>query len=153
MNAIRHRLKELMKANDLSAPKLSRRSGVPLGSIKSILNGQSLNPRAATLQALSRTLNCHISQLLSNHVLADRGMESHDISTDEILFKASLDVIKTIAAEKGVDLEGRDEFKKRCVHKVFAYARDNIENDNLPRSVDRVYAEWVFNKEWEKEAL
>ncbi|MDA0967322.1 MAG: helix-turn-helix transcriptional regulator [Proteobacteria bacterium] len=143
------RLKRLMKENKMSAPKLSKASGVPVPSIKSILSGQSQNPRGSTLTSLSQALNCTIPELLSDEVITNNEPIIDDdinhISADEI-FLQILNIIDKIAQDKQIDLSNNHDFKKNCAKRIF----DNTFKSENNKSIDPVYAEWVFESLWEE---
>ncbi len=150
MLAIKCRLKEMMQMHKLSAPKLAARSGVPLGSIKSILNGQSQNPRATTLEALAKAFDCQIAQLLSENTIIDpANTATTRVAVEDFLFKAAIAKVEEITKNKGVSLEGRDEIKRRCVTKIYQYAMEKLDNQNSEPKIDNIYAQWVVDRELE----
>jgi transcriptional regulator with XRE-family HTH domain len=145
------RLKELMKANKLSTPKLSASSGVPIPSIKSILSGQSKNPRGSTLISLSKALDCSVQDLMyETEVIVQKDANNpkikDHITADEIFINI-LSIIDKIASEKNIDLSVHHEFKKQCAKRIFDNTINNAEKTNT--SIDPVYAEWVFESLWE----
>jgi transcriptional regulator with XRE-family HTH domain len=50
----------LKKQKGLTSEELAKLSGVPIGTLNKILNGQSKNPQLETLAALARVLECSI---------------------------------------------------------------------------------------------
>ena len=52
----REEIKELKEKRGYSVAKLSKYSGVPEGTIRKIITGESKNPRLATLNALEKVL-------------------------------------------------------------------------------------------------
>lgn len=51
-------LLKLKAENGFTTEQLSRRSGIPKGTLNKLLNGQTPNPRGETLQKLATALNC-----------------------------------------------------------------------------------------------
>lgn len=149
MSAIRYRLKEIMKANKVSAPKLAMRSGIPLGSIKSILNGLSKNPRASTLEALAKAFDCDIAILLSENAVVQQQPSVQTIAIEDSLFKDAIEKVEEISRSKGISLEGQDELKKRCVTRIYQYAMERNKGKFTAPKIDNVYAEWVVEREVE----
>ena len=49
-------MKERKRELGLSNQEISRRSGVPLGTLQKILSGKTSSPRAQTIQALEKAL-------------------------------------------------------------------------------------------------
>ena len=148
--AVKYRLKELMKESKLSAPKLANASGVPLPSIKSILNGQSKNPKATTLIALSNALDCMISDLLSEH-MKDVGETNNEIVNDnasisaDIIYLSILKLIDDIAMKKDIDISNNRKLKKKCADRIFTYV-----SSESHETIDPVYVEWVLDSELKK---
>jgi len=139
------RLRELMKENKMSAPKLSKASGVPVPSIKSILRGQSQNPRGTTLTCLSRALNCTIPELLSDEPIGKKQQQdeiNHECADEA--FIQILRIIDKVAKEKNINLSKHSSFKKQCAKRIF----DNTFKSDKSASIDPVYAEWVFESLW-----
>ena len=64
MTVIRNKLRMLMQAHGLNGPRLAELAGIPLPSVKSILQGRSKSPRGDTLQALANVFNCSMSYLI-----------------------------------------------------------------------------------------
>ncbi|MBP3410381.1 MAG: helix-turn-helix transcriptional regulator [Clostridia bacterium] len=53
---IRHILARLKTENGLTTEQLSRRSGVPKGTLNKLLNGETANPRGDTLRKIAGAL-------------------------------------------------------------------------------------------------
>ena len=52
------KIAEYKKKLGITSEELSRRSGVPIGTLNKILSGQTKDPKLETLKALARVLNC-----------------------------------------------------------------------------------------------
>lgn len=52
------RIAEYKKRLGMTSEELSRRSGVPLGTINKILSGDTKDPKLGTLKAIARVLGC-----------------------------------------------------------------------------------------------
>ena len=57
------KLARLKGENGLTTEALSRRSGVPKGTINKLLNGETRNPTVSTLSALAEALGCPLAAL------------------------------------------------------------------------------------------
>ena len=55
-------IRELVHISGLSNPELERRSGVPLGTIKSVKDGKSGNPGIFTIQKLVNALGLNLGE-------------------------------------------------------------------------------------------
>lgn len=64
-SAVVERLKQLYKEKDLTPNALSYTAGVPQGTIKSILNGESKNPGIVTLKKLCDGLDISIADFFN----------------------------------------------------------------------------------------
>ena len=60
---LRTQLARLKREKGLTTDALSRRSGVPKGTINKILNGETRNPTVGTLAALAEALECPLASL------------------------------------------------------------------------------------------
>jgi len=68
MSAIQHSLKKQLEVSGFSAGMLARKAGVPVSSIKNILQGKVENPRFDTINALAEALGVPAKSLmLSDH--------------------------------------------------------------------------------------
>lgn len=139
------KLKTMMKERKLSAPKLAERSGVPLGSIKSIINGVSKSPRAVTLEALARAFDCNITDFLSNGPASLNQEELSDKAKDGLI-KECLKIVEEIAENEGISFVDNDERKLTCAKKAYNYAIEKFEEGERPLQPDRVYTMWVVQE-------
>ncbi len=62
---LREKIAQLKSQRGLTTELLSARSGVPVGTINKLLNGETKNPTARTLQKLADALGCPFESLLS----------------------------------------------------------------------------------------
>ena len=76
---LRQRLAALKTENGLTTDELSRRSGVPKGTLNKLLNGETRNPTIATLQRLADALGCPIEQLTEQSAEAPAPLRPGDI--------------------------------------------------------------------------
>tara|TARA_A100000171_G_scaffold48132_1_gene55129 strand:+ start:1239 stop:1673 length:435 start_codon:yes stop_codon:yes gene_type:complete len=58
------KLKDLIEKNALSVQGLERKAGLKIHAVRNILTGQTKKPSAETLLAVSKALDCSISDLL-----------------------------------------------------------------------------------------
>lgn len=61
---LQNQLLQLKRRRGLTTEALSARSGVPVGTINKLLNGETRNPTARTLHRLAEALNCPYELLL-----------------------------------------------------------------------------------------
>lgn len=132
-------LKQLKKVNKMSTRKLSEASGVKFDSIKSILSGQSQNPRIHTLSALAGALGCTVD-ILTTSAPEDLSASREDL--EDKLFRNAIDITEKIAKELDVEVAGNNDLKAKCAYKIYEYA---IEKSNSPE-IDEVYAKWCVKK-------
>ena len=132
-----------MKALKFSAPKLSDRSGVPLPSIKSILNGKSQDPRISTLTALADALNCSVTDLIGGKT-SEEAQPFADHEYRDRIFRAVIEMVDQVAVDKGIRLQDNHAMRKSCIERLFTYSYHTLK-DKDEIMIDRVYAEWVFD--------
>lgn len=60
---LREVLTKLKSENGLTTDQLSRRSGVPKGTLNKLFNGETRNPTGATLKKIADALNCPVELL------------------------------------------------------------------------------------------
>lgn len=63
--AIANRIRELCEQNQITPNKLSNWAAVPQSTVKSILNGESLNPGTVTIKKLCDALEITLGQFFS----------------------------------------------------------------------------------------
>lgn len=68
---IQEKLLRLKARQGLTTEALSERSGVPVGTINKLLNGETRNPTARTLRRLAEALECPYEGLLSETALPE----------------------------------------------------------------------------------
>lgn len=56
------KIAELKKQMGITTEELSRRSGVPLGTLNKILSGATKDPKLETLKAIARVLGCTLDE-------------------------------------------------------------------------------------------
>lgn len=54
------KIAELKKKLGITTEELSKRSGVPIGTLNKLLNGSTKDPKLETLKALARVLGCSL---------------------------------------------------------------------------------------------
>ena len=64
------KLARLKAENALTTEALSRKSGVPRGTLNKLLNGETRNPTIATLAALAEALGCPLAELCQKTAVA-----------------------------------------------------------------------------------
>jgi transcriptional regulator with XRE-family HTH domain len=59
-------INQLKKNKGLTSEELSKKSGVPLGTLNKILSGVTKDPKLETLRALAKTLDCNLDDFDDN---------------------------------------------------------------------------------------
>lgn len=85
------KIKDLINKNNLSVQGLEKKAGLKINAVRNILSGQSKNPQAKTLLAVSKALDCSISDLLEE----DLPFKKDKKSVDEIEFE-NFDLLEKI---------------------------------------------------------
>ena len=175
MNNFQQKLKAVMAALNWNAPELARRSGLPLASIKSILQGRSKNPRSSTVSAISEACGYPLADLISplpeinpslllkkpqtkRDSLAKIPAElTEEVSTkksaDEYslpLFKKTLRAVEEASATVDFSLEGRDFFRHQVCTILYEYALERSADYGGKAVIDMVLAYWLLHQEKER---
>lgn len=73
----RFRVKELAQSRGLRTEDLAYKSGVPISTLRSVMQGRTLDPSYSTLAALARALECTIEELVVRDGHGDGSMEAN----------------------------------------------------------------------------
>lgn len=80
-----YRLKHFMKEKGYNIPKLSKKTGIALGTIQRILSDENSNPTFSTLKTIAHVLNISISSLIDEADNISYAMKVRVISWAQIL--------------------------------------------------------------------
>lgn len=78
VEAIRIRIKELMKEKGMSEYRLISRTGMPPSTVKSVLKGKSENPRVCTITGLCKGLGITVKEFYDSELFDDWCMVEAD---------------------------------------------------------------------------
>lgn len=136
------KLRFLLEKNSLSVAEAERQAGLKTSAIRNILNGQSRNPSAQTLQKLSHVLDCSIYDLLDN--IGEEKPVPHQVSCDlEIenfdLLSQSVTIICKMANDLGKTTSINNFFY--LAEQIYKYS---ISSDS--KTIDRNFAKWIINE-------
>lgn len=84
VEAIRVRIKELMKESGMSEYRLICHTGMPPSTVKSVLKGKSENPQVCTITGLCKGLGITVkefydSELFENWYMAEEDEEGKEV--------------------------------------------------------------------------
>ena len=130
------RINILKKQMGITTEELSKRSGIPAGTLNKILSGQTSDPKLETVKAIARVLECSIDEFVD-----DDGKFSKNVFTVEecrlVEKYRSLDSHGRKAVDAIIDLEyercaeNREAVLKLQNDKEFVrYAARNKETEN-----------------------
>lgn len=88
------KISEYKKKLGITTEELSRRSGVPVGTLNKILSGQTKDPKLETLKSIARVLNCTLDDF-------------DDVEKKE----PSCDELKTLIARNGKEMSTKDKME------------------------------------------
>ncbi|AWW06121.1 MAG: helix-turn-helix XRE-family like protein [Caudoviricetes sp.] len=97
-------MKIYMKQNKITYDELSDKSGIPIGTIKSIFSGRTPNPRVDTVQAIERALG--LGGLFTADDYANGVLDTKKVSItadEEDILDKSREVIEKLGT-KGKDI-------------------------------------------------
>lgn len=88
------KISEYKKKLGITTEELSKRSGVPVGTLNKILSGQTKDPKLETLKSIARVLNCTLDDF-------------DDVEKKE----PSYDELKTLIARNGKEVSTKDKME------------------------------------------
>lgn len=88
------KISEYKKKLGITTEELSKRSGVPVGTLNKILSGQTKDPKLETLKSIARVLNCTLDDF--------DDMEKKEPSYEEL---------KTLIARNGKEMSTKDKME------------------------------------------
>lgn len=88
------KISEYKKKLGITTEELSKRSGVPVGTLNKILSGQTKDPKLETLKSIARELNCTLDDF-------------DDVEKKE----PSYDELKTLIARNGKEMSTKDKME------------------------------------------
>lgn len=78
-------INELKKNKGLTSEELSKKSGVPLGTLNKILSGVTKDPKLETLRALAKTLDCNLDDFDNNKNNLEKNSHKNNTEFMQIL--------------------------------------------------------------------
>lgn len=91
------KIAEYKKKLGITTEELSKRSGVPLGTLNKILSGDTKDPKLGTLKAIARVLGCTLDDF-------DDVLREHTI-------EPSYDDVESMIARNGKDFSTEQKMK------------------------------------------
>lgn len=88
------KISEYKKKLGITTEELSKRSGVPVGTLNKILSGQTKDPKLETLKSIARVLNCTLDDF-------------DDVEKQE----PSYENLKTLIARNGKEMSTEDKME------------------------------------------
>lgn len=125
----------------LSVNALEKEAGLKPQAIRNILLGKSKNPGAETLLAISKVLNCSVSELLgeiSIYKEEDTYYKDEKFENLDLLLEAASHTIKECSKYKE-NIKTRDLFD--LIYDVYRYSYNN-NNQNF----DEKFANWMIER-------
>ncbi len=145
---VQREIQTRMVAKNLSVAALEKKAGLRMSAVRNILRGQSKRPSAEILQAIARTLECSLTDLLGENyagLTQPHNSESAQASKScpfehPQLFVEASQVITDLLAEKKHNLKLNQVLE--LVEQVYLYSQHNDKNNK----VDKKFASWVVDR-------
>lgn len=162
MIKLEHRLKNKIKEKGVSAYAIAHAAGIPVSSLKNILQGKVRSPQARTLEKLASALGCSIADLIisdeASNVVTLIGNSDNEpvfgkrIDQDGTPFNAELyiDIITAMGAlvkknARFASITPKQIFN--ATNEIYDYLVLSAKHRNSPTiTVDPVFVEWILNK-------
>lgn len=143
---LQEKLREKMSETGISAHALEKQAGLKRSAVQNILYGKSKKPSAEILRAISKVLDCSITDLLSqqdagtqNNYLVQSSPSSYSLNTS--LYAKAVQAANDIFNDNNVSPEKQDALN--YINELYQYSFNN----NNPE-IDNNFAVWLFNKCW-----
>ena len=138
------KIKGLIEDNNLSVQGLEKKAGLKINAVRNILTGHSKKPSAETLLAVSKALNCSISDLLGE-VEQERSRNQH---VDKLVF-ANHDLlsetVKYVIHEFKINKEDVTTHELiNLTREIYKYSSENNENQ-----IDLKLPSWILYKHFD----
>ena len=140
---LKQTIQTFIDEHGLSIAGMERQAGLKVNVIRNILRGQSKRPTAETLQALARTMQCSIQDLLTESP-EDKGSlpkphPSELLIEHPALLSQVLEILLEVAAKKGVLLSF--PHITTCMEDIYKYTLRKE-----PLEVDAAFVDWYVSK-------
>lgn len=145
MLPISKQIKERMTQKGVSAHALEKLAGLKNSAVHNILYGRSKNPSINTLLAISRALECDVSDLLSDscqpHLFLKENLDGdgQPLVWNAELYMDTLKIVHSLSLRHNISLSKAQWFA--CTEEVYAYSLKH--NRAKP---DKNFAEWILEK-------
>lgn len=152
MSGLQSKLKDLIHDQRIGVAELERKAGLKVSAVRNILSGQSKNPSAETLLALSKALGCSMEDLMDaskleitqNSPTPDAIRKYPVVKDYALMHKTTETVIKLVEEnfrDKNLTVKDMAEF----FSEVYLYSLKN----SAPE-VDLKFADWVISQRIEE---
>ena len=135
-------IKIFKKQKGFTSKKLSELSGVPIGTLNKILNGQTKNPAYETITALAKALDCSVDIFCDNNTSIDSDKEnSNELSAkdNKDIEKKLNETLDMLENQEGLMLSGNPvdsddwEFIKGAIKNGLEYAKKVNKDKYTPK--------------------
>ncbi|SHH57663.1 helix-turn-helix domain-containing protein [Clostridium intestinale] len=129
-------INEIKKKKGMTSKQLSEKSGVPIGTLNKILNGQTKNPAYETIFAIANALDCSV----------DVFREKDELSNDNSIADITEDENNLISKYRKLDSKGQHTVNtvlsveySRCTgeHITFAAHDDGLDPDKAKERIEK----------------
>jgi DNA-binding Xre family transcriptional regulator len=139
MMILAERLRDILHERKLKITTVERQAQLKPGSINNILQGRSRHPRQTTLEALSRVLECDISDLVAENGYSSLRYEGVRHPWDASLAVDCVQVLDDLCRHMGLE---------PSMEKMFILARELYkycwQENSSPLKADPRFAKWLL---------
>ncbi len=133
-----------MVAKNLSVAGLEKKAGLRMSAVRNILRGQSKRPSAEILQAIAKTLECSITDLIGENSEKSSTSTSEKKSTVRLEYPdvlvSSTQVITKLLEDKERQLSLHQVLD--LIEQVYLYSSRNTQDHHI----DMKFAEWTVER-------
>lgn len=144
-NSLKEEIIKRIDAKNLSIAELERKAGLPIHSVRNIIQGRVKKPRVQTLQAIADTLECSILDLMNSSSRNIKSIGSYKIEMQNPqpfenleLMRDCFKTVIELMAHKELTLTVDDFFE--CIEIIYSYSLSDE-----PKVLDFKFTKWVVD--------
>lgn len=151
MSSLKLKLKDLLHEKKISVAEIERKAGLKVSAVRNILSGQSKNPSAETLRAISRALGCSMEELMDEtteevpvNMSANNADRKAPVVTDFKFLQKTTDFVNRIVEDNYIDKNFTLIDMAHFYREIYLYSLKNSYPD-----IDEKFADWVITQRLE----
>lgn len=137
LSPLQMQLKKRLQDNGLSANALEKRAGLKPSAVQNILQGKSKHPTAVLLQAISKELNCSVSDLLDQNQSEKQEKPIEKVNWNSKLYVEAIQLVEDLLSKEKIEVT--KEVVLKYADEIYRYS---LKEGNL----DHRFAQWLIEQ-------